>query len=284
METVFTNHTYNIEIDTLSEITNLWFWGDSHKGCKGHDEDRFNWFLKKAAKDNPDNTYYLGLGDYFDFASTSEQKEMKSGKLHETTMALFDEMVETKTREFAGQIKQMRGKTIGMIEGNHSWTFKNGQTATKDLCERLDTKEIGWLSHITLKILIKSHQKTYFVTIIACHGKAGGKLAGSSINQVEDLKRIFPVADIYVMGHDHQRFAVPQTILMGLSYKNKVYIKQKRQFLCRAGSFLKSYTENASEYVTGRLLKPSDLGALKLEVSFHRDKNGLIKTDIEAII
>ena len=105
--------------------------------------------------------------------------------------------------------------------------------------------------------------------IVPCHGKAGGKLAGTTINQVEDLKRIFPVADIYVMGHDHQRGAWPKSILLADDRGN---IKQKRQFLARSGSFKKGYVDGVSGYEVGRLLTPSDLGAIIFSVSVHRDQ------------
>lgn len=286
METVFTNHYQTIEIENMDELTNIWFTGDWHVGCAGHDEDRFNYFLHKAAKDK-EKTFYVGMGDYFDFASSSEQKDMKKGKLHETTIAMFDEIVESNVSKLAQKIKQMRGNMIGLVEGNHSWTYANGNTATKDLAERLTTKELGWLSFVTLNFNIKSRSKNVKVTMVLCHGKAGGKLMGNSVNQIDDLKRIFPTADIYVMGHDHQRFAVPSTVILPIYQNNKTYLKQKRQFLCRSGSFLKSYTENKSEYVTGRLLKPSDLGAIKLQIGFHKDKKDnyeTIITDITAFI
>lgn len=283
METVFTNHYFNIELDKESDVTKLWFFGDVHAGCAGFDEDRFDYFLKRSAAEDSNDTFYVGMGDYFDFASSSEQGHIKAGKIHETTMALFDEVVEKGVRKFAKKCMQMRGKMIGLVEGNHSWTYQNGNTATKDMAERLDTKELGWLSHVTLDFHIKNRGRSHMVTMILCHGKAGGKLMGNSLNQVEDLKRIFPAADIYVMGHDHQRFAVPSSIILPLFKNKRTYLKQKRQYSCRSGSFLKAYTENKSEYVTGRLLKPSDLGAIKLEIRFHRDDDMLI-TDISAVI
>lgn len=283
METVFTNHKFTIEIEKESDITKIWFTGDWHFGCAGHDEDRFDYFLKRAARDDKGDTFYVGMGDYFDFASTSEQGHIKSGKIHETTMALFDEHVESDVRKVTKKCIQMRDKTIGLIEGNHSWTYQNGNTATRDMAERLNTKDLGWLSHVTLEFYIKNRSKSQIVTMILCHGKAGGKLLGSSINQVEDMKRIFPTADIYVMGHDHQRFAVPSSVIIPTFKNKRTYLKQKRQYSCRSGSFLKAYTDNKSEYVTGRLLKPSDLGAIKLEISFHRDGDFII-TDIAAQI
>ena len=255
-----------------------------HRDAVSCDVKRWKWFLDKAAKDDPDRTYYMGLGDYHDLASAREQVHLNRNALHETTMESLDELVEKNNRKFAEEIKQMRGKLIGMIDGNHNWKFPNGVTASEDLANRMGAPHLGWLSHITLTFKFSGGKKTQNVYIVACHGRAGGKRIGTSINQVEDMKTIFPLADIYIMGHNHDRGAWP----MDIFYPTKGGdIKQKRQFLCRSGSFKKAYEEGKSSYEVGRLLRPADLGALKLNISFHRDlsdgKDRII-TDIEAII
>jgi hypothetical protein len=89
------------------------------------------------------------------------------------------------------------------------------------------------------------------------------------------------------MGHDHSRGAWPQSRLFGTHSKNGVKLKQVRQFYIRSGSFMKSYQDDESAYPVGKLMRPADLGAIRLELSCHRStKNGddeLIK-DIEARI
>jgi hypothetical protein len=107
---------------------------------------------------------------------------------------------------------------------------------------------------------------------------------GTSINQVDDLTRIFPIADLYIEGHDHQRGAWPKSVLLPTNRGGD--IKQKRQFLCRSGSFKKGYCEGVSGYEVGRLLRPSDLGAVVFKISVHRDQRETDRLilDIQAII
>ena len=197
---------------------------------------------------------------------------LKSSGLHETTIEKFDMIVEREQRAFCQEIKQMRGRLLGFVHGNHGWVYENGKNTTEDLAERMGTDYLGWLCyyHISLDIMGETGNRFAGVAfdIVVCHGKAGGKLAGTSINQVEDLKRIFPLADIYIMGHDHNRGAWPISVLYYNVQEHKV--KQKRQFLCRSGSFSKAYGENTKGYAIGRLLRPSDLGALKLKIGIHR--------------
>lgn len=293
MDTTFKVINKTININGYDDKINLFAFGDVHRDTKSCDVDRWKWFLNRAAKEDPEKTWYLGLGDYQDFASAREQKVLKGSGLHETTIEKFDAIVEREQRAFAQEIKQMRGRLLGLVHGNHAWTFENGKNTTEDLAERMGTEYLGWLCYLHLSINIMSSEGKKMcgvaVDIVACHGKAGGKLAGSSINQVEDLKRVFPLADIYIMGHDHARGAWPCSVLH-YNYTEKK-IKQKRQFLCRSGSFKKAYDEGTKGYEIGRLLRPADLGALKLVIGVHRNsrskkndsKEGLI-VDISAEI
>lgn len=282
METIYTTHKIEIDIKSVKNSINLWAFGDVHRDATSCDEKRWKWFLNKAAKDDPQHTYYIGMGDYHDLASAREQVHLNRNSLHETTMESLDEMVEKNNRKFAKEIKQMNGRLIGLVDGNHNWRFPNGITASEDLANRMGCPHLGWLSHITLNF--KIGKKTQNVYIVACHGRAGGKRIGTSINQVEDMKAIFPMADIYIMGHNHDRGAWPIDILYPT---HNGHIKQKRQFLCRSGSFKKAYETGKSAYEVGRLLRPADLGALKLVVGFHYDMTDGVEriiTDIEAVI
>ena len=288
MERVYRTITKTIKINAFSEKINLWCFGDIHRFTKSCDEERWKHFLSEAKKDHNENTYYLGLGDYTDFASSSEQKALKS-EMHEQTIDDFGEIVQKRNRVLSTEMSFMKGNVLGLVDGNHGWVFHDGTTGTEDLANRLNTEYLGWLCHYTLKISVptKSKPRIQSIYIVACHGKAGGKTAGNSINQVDDLKHIFPIADLYIMGHDHQRLARPVSVLVP-SYDGKgdTFIRQKRQFLCSSGSFKKAYVPDSAGYEVGRLLRPADLGALKLEISFHRDmsEGDRVITDIKAII
>ena len=269
----------------INEPFHLYLWGDVHRDADACDVDRWKWFLQKAAKDK--NAYYVGLGDVHDFASTKERSAIMKAELHETTMEHFDDIVIKKNIEFANEIKQMRGRLLGLIGGNHTWKFGNGKFSDEDLAERMETEYLGWLCvyELTFNFGNNRYQTVYMVL---CHGKAGGKLIGTSINQVDDLKTIFPFADLYAAGHNHQRGAWPVTSLRPQKRNGSPFkLKQHRQYLVRSGSFLKSYVDGKSQYTTGGLMRPSDLGAVKLTISFHRnrkDGNDDIVTDIESTV
>ena len=288
METTYTTTSSEIILKSTKDIITLWNFGDIHRDAPSCDVDRWRWFTSEAKRTMDDNTYFIGYGDYHDFASSKEQKHLqRKGDLHMETIMRLDGSVERDNRKLAREMSFMRGRLIGLVEGNHSWTFMNGKTATEDLCERLQAQFFGWLNHHTLRVGFETTNTRANVYIVSCHGQAGGKTAGNSVNQLDNLRQIFPISDIFCMGHDHQRLARPMSILIpSVTPNGEVRLKQKRQFLCRSGSFKKAYVEGVSGYEVGRLLKPSDLGALKLEIGFHRDyKDGdRLVTDIKAIV
>lgn len=282
MENTFTEVVRKIEIENESDYFYLILFGDTHADTPNHDRERMLYFLKKAADFPKDKTYYIGLGDYNDFMSTSEKMNVK-GKVHESTVAKFDQIAEKANRDFAKICKQMIGRTLGLIEGNHNWVFSDGKTSGEDLAERLKTECIGGMSHMTLNVYVKSRRKDQKLFISLHHGKGAGKLAGSTINNVEELKTIFPVSDICAMGHDHKRGVVP---VISLIPNATGKLKQKRCMLVRTGCFLASYKSNEQSYAVKRLYRPTDMGGIVLKVSFHRDRKDMdtIITDIEAII
>lgn len=292
MEAFYTNKTRKIVLNSIADKIKLWCFGDIHRFTRSCDEDRWKWFLKKAKDQHDNNTFYLGMGDYQDFASAKEQKILKSAGLHAGTIEDFDDLVKKRNRALCSEMAFMKPNVLGLLDGNHNWVFKDGRTATEDMADRLMTEYLGWLCHFTLHVEFHyngSRVKSINIYIVACHGKAGGKTAGASVNQLDDASRIFPLSDLIVFGHDHNRLARPVDILIPVTctHTGEVEIKQKRQFLCRSGSFKKGYTPDTSGYEIGRLLRPADLGALFLEIGFHRNKkdgkDSLI-TDIIAIV
>lgn len=287
----YTYKTKQITIEcNLGDKHKIIPFGDVHRDTLGCDEDRWQWFLKKSETTTIENpsTWFISMGDTHDFGSFSEVKKIKSTALHQTTMEKFDMMAQEDNRKFCQEIGFMRGKMLGFIEGNHGWVMSDGKTANEDLAERMGSESLGWLCHYTLNFQFKDRNKgSQNVYIVACHGKAGGKTAGNSVNQVDWLRNIFPAADIYIMAHDHERWVRPVNVLTPVIAKGGVKLKQKRQLLCRSGSFLKGYHDGASSYTVAGLFRPSDLGSIQIEISFHRDQRDgedRIITDIQGVV
>jgi hypothetical protein len=284
MNLIYTVHEKEINISNYNDSIIIWFFGDVHRDSTC-DVDRWQRFLNKSAQDD---AWYFCMGDTHDFASTSEKKKIMGSYLHEETMQKFDLIVEKDVRSFCQEIKHMKGRLLGFIEGNHHWVYQSGKTSTEDLAERMDAPYLGWLTHYTLSVNFeKSRGYNMPIHIVACHGRSGGKTYGITVNQVADLKMIFPVADIMIMGHDHQRWADSISVLIPTNAGHGWQIKQKEQLLCRSGSFKKSYEPGKAGYEANRLLKPANLGALKVIISFRRyrkDCHSKMYTELSAVV
>lgn len=282
-EKVLTTHNITVNLRRYSDQWHIIPLSDQHSEAKAHDAAGYRAFLDAALK--LPNPHFLFCGDEMDFASTTERAAIKQAKLHGTTRKGLDYLVLDRCKAFVKQHERCRGRILGMIEGNHTWSWQctdgdqgiiEGQTSTQWIARQLGAKWLGWLGYVRASVRVDQNGKNqggnYSVDVVACHGKAGGKLVGTTINQVDDLRRIFPLADIYIMGHDHKRGAWPSSSLyMPSTDRNPcLRVKEMRQWLVRAGSWLKTYEPDTPNYCIGSLLKPSELGGVVISCKVGR--------------
>lgn len=101
----------------------------------------------------------------------------------------------------------MKGRLVALNGGNHEWrTKKNvGLDVSEEIADQLGVPYTEDESFIKVSVGKRPNNgKKYVYTIYMTHGSGGGKKAGGTLNNMEDLsKNIF--ADIYVVGHGHKR-------------------------------------------------------------------------------
>ena len=249
--------------------------GDIHRDSHNCDVDRWKAFLEKCRTEDDEYTYYIGMGDYSDFASYSERKQLHY--LHESTSDKMDKWAMHDVDTLLEELSFMKGRIIGLHHGNHEWQFQDGQLASEKMCEELGCPFLGYASHTTLHVTNAGGGLAMPITIFSSHGKGGGRLLGSPYNSLEKMSDIFHDEDIYLMGHDHHKGALSQT---RLNVHNGI-VKQKRQWFGRTGSFLKGWVTDTPSYVVGAMYSPTDLGTIKFECHIKRKGDTLLK-DIHA--
>jgi hypothetical protein len=278
-EAVFTTCYRRVKLPTLQTPWNLWPIGDVHHDSVNCDRRRFGAAMSVIKRNMTPYDLVLYMGDENDKVAASEGAALRMTNLHGGTAEKFDKDAIRDAKEFLDVVAWSAPYTLGMIEGNHTWRFltsgrghTQGETTTVWLARRMKTRWLGYLSYIRIGVECGNRNQRYSVDIVACHGKAGGKLVGTSINQVDDLRAIFPAADIYIMGDNHQRGAWPVSNLFcsPTGQHGLLAIKQKRQFLCRSGSFLRGFVENTPLYTVRRLLRPAELGHIRIVISYTR--------------
>ena len=271
MRNLFTNHYYRIEDDPFT----LYFFGDVHAGVESFAEDKFRAFVKDAAA--IPNAYFIGMGDYLDFASFSGNKRLNSGDLHETEEEWINSRIKKDCDEFIEMLQPLKGRIIGMIGGNHQFSMSNGKTTDQYIAEKLETTYLGWLSVISISFGTLRVKGSNHCRIFACHRARGGRLLGSSINGVVDMANVINNCDIYAAGDDHKRHVNTRPVLQvkpaNLSATGFT-IKEKRQYFVRSGSFQRSYVKDTSGFAQSKLMYPVDLGAVRLDIESRRVTSG----------
>lgn len=243
--------------------------GDIHRDSHNCDVPRWKAWLKQAKATHDDNTFYIGMGDYNDFASYTERKQMKG--LHESTCAKLDKVAAADVARLCDELSFMRGNILGLLHGNHEWEFTDGELATEKMCSILGCPFIGYAGYV--RMVCNVHGGTKITTdLFVSHGKGGGRLLGSTFNSIEKAVNIFHDADIYLMGHDHKRGAVPKTVLY---VSRSMEVREKIQWFGRTGSFLRGFVEDTPSYVVQAMYAPTSLGTIDFELEHKRvQKNG----------
>jgi hypothetical protein len=268
---IFTIHSFPIKFDKYNEPIYLIPFGDVHRFAPLHAEERWLETLEWAKTKK--RCYFLGMGDYCDIASASERVAFKTSKLHDSTVDTLDEHFRSNNYKFSKEISFMRGRIVGMIEGNHYWEYPSGMTTTQELCNILDCKYLGTSSFIRLRFSSSTkHVGKHSIDIIAHHGRGTSRIAGGDMRAVEQLCDMSE-CDIALMGDNHQK---------GLDYKERLTLRSgqgltlhhRKILLARTGSFLKGWEPERKSYVVDAAFSPTDLGLIKIELTPKRDCSG----------
>lgn len=275
---LFTLHQYRIERKQAGRPFRIVFFGDVHRDSPGHAKERWQGFLEYARELK--DAYFFGMGDYIDSMSTSERDAMIRAAMHESTSSDLENMALGKVALLAKELSFMRGRLIGMINGNHFFSFPSGINSDQKLCERLSCKYLGVSAFVRLQIVTHSCSQSF--DIWAHHGAGGARLPGGSINRVDQMRE-HAEADCYVMGHDHKRGVFPANPRLSLEHDSRssqgVRLRERQSWLIRSGSFLKAYEDGMVSYNADAARGPCSLGHVELELTptFTREDGKLIR-------
>jgi hypothetical protein len=279
-ENLFFVHHLKIPTCKKNEPIYLIPFGDIHRDSKLCDLDKWHEFLDWAkVKSQTSKCLFLGMGDYQDLASFSERHALHAAlqQCHDDTVIMIDELYRERVKIMYNEISFMRGKLIGLIEGNHHAILSNNTTTTQLLAKKLHCQYLGVSAFIRLSFTGHGGNSAA-IDIWAHHGRGASRLTGGSLNAVEQMVMIAD-ADIYLMGHDHRKSVAIRNKLV-LTGHNHTRLANKKILMARTGSFLKGYVPGAASYIAHAQLTPTDLGVVKIELTPRRERStGEIKED-----
>jgi hypothetical protein len=266
---LFEIYEYHIPAKTIGKPVYLIPFGDIHRSAPLCHEEKWREFLQwaKTKKD----AYFLGMGDYDDLVSSSE-RDILRGKLHDSTEQTLELMYRKHTDKLIKELAFMRGRVVGLLEGNHYATFQNGTTTSQRMCEALECKYLGCSAFI--RLIIEMHGNvTNAIDVWAHHGIGAARLVGGSINRVQQMGECAEF-DIGLMGHDHKKSVATVNRLRLSGGGGSLRLSHRKVLVARTGSFLRGYVPGATSYVADRMLNPTDLGVVKIELTPRRERDG----------
>ena len=211
------------------------------------------------------------MGDFIDMESPSNRKKLRESGFYDSVVDAIDAKAEELEEELQKILKPTVGRWLGLLEGHHYHIHQDGTTSDQRFASFLKAPFLGTCAYInlTFKPNNKSHGRPK-VLIWAHHGRSGGKLISSPLNQLEHVVRGFD-ADIYLLGHHHKAVAGKLARMYAQFNTTVGYLKNKEMIIACTGSFLKGFVEGVKRdgrpgglYPEAAMMNPLALGVIKL--------------------
>lgn len=281
---IFKLHKYFIDIDDWGKRRNKPIYlipvGDIHRDSDLCAKEKFMEFINWGK--TQDDCYYIGVGDWLDMLSSTERHAYESSKYHDTTRKNIEAMCDKKIDNLVEELSFMKGKLIGIMEGNHYFKYVSGTTSDEKLCDKFDCTFLGVCTFIRL-IIRDKNKHSAAIDVYLHHGEGGGRTIGASMGKLENSAK-GKLADIYIMGHDHAKGAVPRARLCLTDSRRSLRLVQKKVLYVRSGGFLRGYVNGKESYIVDGNYNPTDIGVVKISLTPKRDKFDNRYIDIHASV
>ena len=232
------------------------------------------------------NAIVFGLGDYLDFARTTQRSFLKGYTNGDTFFDSLDKMVDDSiVLPFVKLVNKhcpsFAKKCVTLVEGNHRYNYggrgREGLTSTQEICRLLGIPYGGLSSIVRLTVLnSKGHFKMgggRNLSILSNHGTSGssgsvsaaiGKLERSVIRGWRDM-------DIIFSAHDHTR-GHADIVQMGISQRGEPRLIEYHTLVVKTGCFQKGYLKGAvsESFVEKNLFNPTARGWFSCTVKTKR--------------
>lgn len=212
------------------------------------------------------NLYYEGTKNHEGFKTDKNQYVLSIGDLMETalkdSLGVQDqsEWIEDQYLWIKEQLQPIKedNRLIALLEGNHEKrATRNWFRSTRLLSKELEVPYAEGL--VVINITLCKGDITRKYKICAVHGAGSARTKGGKVNSIMKMRDIVGDADVYVMGHLHDKIAIVDPI-----YINGV---PKERLFGMTGAYL-----TYGGYVEEKLYSPPARGSLKVKLHFDIDR------------
>lgn len=249
----------------------------------GFCKDTWEKALKRIEKDPNCRVVFVGDIRDVDRPSTRERKALaylgRPEALDEDDMKDMDEL----DNHLIPQLKRIKDKIIGAVDGDHFVVYGNGQTSTQYMMNKLGIpnaylgERMGWI-RIHFRKDIKKKSDSCSFDIFVRHGKSAASNFGCDVNKLVTQSVGFD-AHLYIGGHTHRQWFVKVPYL----YCGRFDIRQRFVGYARAGSLLRGFLYGQTTYAELCEYSPLSIGWPEIYVYAKRTNENNLNLTIADI-
>lgn len=241
------------------------FLGDFHVGNVSSDIDLIKRIVERLVEDK---AYVFLMGDYADAIVPDGD--------HRFDMRQIDKKMVLPKEQYDAVyeiLKPLKGRILAVLTGNHDEMLaqRHYHDWVDELAQRLEAPYGTMCTFYRLGFKVANrHMGRRRFDILLHHGYFTGRTKSGVLKRVQDMNQMFE-ADLYAMGHVHQKDFATDTIL---TVDRGLGVSEKRRYYVLSGCFLKSYKKDGlSGYAEKRMYRPSDLGCMGIEMSIRQNND-----------
>ncbi len=256
-----------INLDKKDDVIHLEPIGDAHVGHIGFQKDLYKERIRAIMK--RDNRYTIFMGDQVDFINPLDKrwqegsvtilsKDDQRKKWQTVTQPLLDYNMK--------QIDKGNQKIWGLMAGNHEYKVIDQSYIINQFCEPNKLDYLG--SKAMLGLDIKHKGKTIRRwKLFVQHGSGGGSNPLTALDQM----KVNHIADVYLMGHLHNKLYKGERVVDFNFSKGSVVYRDIG--LGNTGTFCETYTDNVDGYMDRKnKVTPSKLGTITISFDAYQGK------------
>lgn len=217
-------------------------------------------------RQNP-KALWIGMGDMVESIAPND-KRWHAGGVDEkvVNLASQDRIGDVYVEKLATKLRPIADKLICYGDGNHEASFNkhyytNLSVRVLEALERPDAYT-GWACLTRLAFSERTHRTT--IKVFSSHGWQGGRMDGAKVNEVRRLMA-YVDADIYLQGHSHSKFVIPQTRLDCNPSWTKLIAR--KVYVAHTGSFLRTLQHDRVGYAEQFGYPPTTLGTVRFNIT-----------------
>ena len=208
--------------------------------------------------------WFIGMGDYIDFARPSVRRRLKAED-DDVTEVILDRAATAFEDDVLRILRPTKGRWLTLVEGHHFYQHLDGTTTGQRFARELGCRYGGDCVMLRLTFRRAHDAGSVNTKIFVHHGHGGGATLAGPIAKYERFAA-HNSAQVFFIGHHHRVMVVPFDSL-DITDKAEPVLYHHTRAIVLTGSFLRGYMQESKHgdrpqgtYVEKMMLPPVALG------------------------